>query len=180
MPKKKSTDIATATTAFAICSEIESIVASIIEADGECDDETFAQLTEWKAALEVKAENIGLVKLRLEGESAYFKAVEEAARNQRKSRESAVERLKKYFADCMKKADVKSIKKNDGLFSVSLCAGRASVSIPDAAKLPMDYVDIVEQYKPRTDAVKAALEAGKEIPGAALEYGPDYVVVRAK
>lgn len=167
-----------AQTAIEISGEIKAIVNSIIEAGGECSDETMEALNALNMALEHKAENIGFVKTRLESEMEYFKAVEEAARAQRKARESAIERLKKHLVLCMKEAGIKSIKKNDGLFSFSLVEGRIKTVIENKEQLPFEFTDIVEVINPKSDAIKAALEAGQEVPGAHLERGEDYIMIR--
>ena len=181
MAKKKSENPETterAMSAIEIAGELRTITDAIIEAGGECNDETFAQLQNWQAALEVKAENIGLVKERIETEIEYFKRIEEAARARRKARENTIDRLRKYLAGAMQMAGVKSIKRNDGLFSISLVDGRESVQIDDINKLPMDMTDIVEVIKPRTDAIKDRLTAGQEVPGAHIERGEPYVTIR--
>ena len=177
--KKKADALAlSANSAFVIAQELENIVNSIVEADGECNDETFNELQQWKAALEIKGHNICMVKARLEHEAEYFEAVEKAAKARRKARESAVARLKKYLADAMAISGTKSIKSNDGLFSVSLVAGRAKAVVTDENKLPFELTEVVELVKPKTKEIKEALEKGQTIPGAELEYGADYITIR--
>ena len=181
MAKKKAADTETAEralTAIEIATELRTITEAIIEAGGECDDDTLAALTSWQAALEVKAENIGLVERRIEAECEYFRKIEEAARSRRKARENTIIRLRKYLAGAMQMAGTKRIKRNDGLFSISLVNGRESVEIDDIAKIPMDLCEIVEVVKPRTDAIKERLTAGQEVPGAHLERGEPYVMIR--
>ena len=72
-----------------IASELQNIVTGIIENNGECDDSTMKALAEWQAALEVKAENIGHVKARMDADVEYYKIIEESARARRKAIESA-------------------------------------------------------------------------------------------
>ena len=176
--KEVNTEIAVkATSAMTIATEILGIVGSIIENGGECDDNTLVMLQNWQAALEVKAGNIGLVKARLEADIEYYKVIEESARARRKTTENTIERLKNYLRDCMKTADMKSIKGD--LFSFSLVDGRMKTVVENESALPFDYVNIVEVVKPQTDKIKEALEAGKEVPGAHLERGEDYVMIRA-
>ena len=175
----KKPDTAMVTSAIGIASELQQIIADIEANGGECSDEIFAALQNWQAALEVKAENIAHVKMRLEADAGYWQQYEDAARAMRKSKEAAVKRLTEYLARCMSVAGVKSIKKDDGLFSISLVAGRASCQITDEKKLPFDLVEVVELIKPKKKEIQEALEAGREIPGAALEFGNEYVMVRA-
>jgi len=178
--KKEAPNTAMVTSAIGIAAELQQIVAGLEANGGECDDETLAALRSWSAALEVKAESIAHVKLRLEADAGYWQQYEDAARAMRKSKEAAVKRLTEYLARCMAMAGVKSIKKDDGLFSISLVAGRASCQITDEKKLPFELVDVVELIKPRKKEIQEALEAGQQIPGAALEYGNEYVMIRAK
>lgn len=167
-----------ALSAIEIATELRTITDSIIEAGGECNDETLAQLQNWQAQLEVKAENIGLVKERIEAEIEYFKRIEEAARARRKARENTIDRLRKYLAGAMQLANIKSIKRNDGLFSISLVDGRESVEIDDQNKIPMDLCEIVEVIKPLKDKIQERIAAGQQVPGAHIERGEPYVMIR--
>lgn len=176
--KKEPVNTELVTTAIGISSELRQIVEQIEANGGECDDATFAALQGWQAALEVKAESIAHVKLRLEADAAYWQQYEDAARAKRKSKEAAVKRLTDYLALCMVTAGVKSIKRDDGLFSISLQQGRASCVVHNEKKLPFELVDIVELIKPRTAEIKERLEAGEEVPGATLEYGANFVTIR--
>lgn len=179
--KKKSDNPeaeARALTAIEIATELRTITEAIIEAGGECNDDTFAQLQNWQAALEVKAENIGLVKERIEAEIEYFKRIEDAARARRKARENTIDRLRKYLAGAMQMANIKSIKRNDGLFSISLVDGRESVEIDDQNKIPMDLCEIVEVVKPLKDKIQERIAAGQQVPGAHIERGEPYVTIR--
>lgn len=182
MAKKKekevNTELATkAQSAMSIAQELSAIVGQIIENGGECSDETFDLMKSWQAALEVKAGNIGLVKARLEADIEYYKLIEESARARRKTTENTIERLKKYLRDCMQVAETKSIKGD--LFSFSLVAGRSKAVVDNVEALPFDFTEIETVVKPKTNDIKSALESGAEIPGAHIEYGEDYVMIRS-
>ncbi|HPT47913.1 MAG TPA: siphovirus Gp157 family protein, partial [Candidatus Rifleibacterium sp.] len=164
--KKEPVNTELVTTAIGISSELRQIVEQIEANGGECDDATLAALQGWQAALEVKAESIAHVKLRLEADAAYWQQYEDAARAMRKSKEAAVKRLTDYLALCMATAGVKSIKRDDGLFSISLQQGRASVRIIDEKKIPFDLADVVELVKPRKGEIEERLKAGEQVPGA--------------
>lgn len=181
MAKKKSENPETterAMSAIEIAGELRAITDAIIEAGGECNDETLAALQNWQAQLEVKAENIGLVKERIEAEIEYFKRIEEAAKARRKARENTIDRLRKYLASAMQMANIKSIKRNDGLFSISLVDGRESVEIDDQNKIPMDLCEIVEVVKPLKDKIQERIASGQQVPGAHVERGEPYVMIR--
>lgn len=167
-----------ALSAIEIATELRTITDSIIEAGGECSDDVFQQLQAWQAQLEVKAENIGLVEERIEAEIEYFKRIEEAANARRKARENTIDRLRKYLAGAMQMANIKSIKRNDGLFSISLVDGRESVEIDDQNKIPMDLCEIVEVIKPLKDKIQERIASGQEVPGVHIERGEPYVTIR--
>lgn len=168
-----------ASSAMTAAQELSAIVEKIVENGGECDDETLAALQGWQGQLEYKAENICLVRLRRQALIEEYKVVESLANARRKAEEKALERIEKYLALCMKEANVKSIKKEGGLFSVSLVEGRIKTVVEDPNALPFDYADIVEVVKPKTDKIKQALEAGESVPGAHLERGEDFLTIRS-
>lgn len=180
MAKKSNPEIEIkAMTAFEIAAELRQVVQAVIDAEGECSDDQYAALQQWTAALEVKGENIAHVLERLDNEAEFYQQIEKRAYARAKARTDAAVRLKKHLAECMMTAGVKSIKKTDGLFSITLCDGRASVKIDDPARLVIgETVDIVEELKPRTSEIKRLLEGGTEVPGAHLEYGQPYLMVR--
>ncbi|NLH78188.1 MAG: hypothetical protein GX465_14245, partial [Acidobacteria bacterium] len=95
-----------------------------------------------------------------------------------KARENTIERLRKYLAGAMQMADVKSIKRNDGLFSISLVDGRDTVEIDDQKKIPMDLCDIVEVIRPLKEKIAERIAAGETVPGAHIERGEPYVMIR--
>jgi hypothetical protein len=177
---KKEVDtalVARANNAMTIAHELRAVVEQIIEAGGECDESTFAELAGWQAALEIKAENIGHVKTRLDGEIEYYKAVEKAARARREAVEAAQERLKRYLRDAMIAADQRSIKGE--LFTFSVQDDRERVEITDPGKLPSQYVKIVEEIKPLSNDLKTALKAGEQIEGAELLRGESFLTIRS-
>ena len=62
--------------------------------------------------------------------------------------------------------------------TVSITKPRTRVNIIDAEALPQGY--FVTERKPKSADIKAALEAGEEIPGAELVLGDDGLMVRTK
>ena len=162
--KKEPVNTELVTTAIGIATELRQIVEQLEANGGECDDATFAALQGWQAALEVKAENIAHVKLKLEADAAYWQQYEDAAKAMRKSKEAAVKRLTDYLARCMSTAGVKSIKRDDGLFSISLRQGQASCVIRDEKKLPFELVDVVELISLAPLRSKSALKPVKKYP----------------
>lgn len=167
-----------ALTAFDIAKELRTVTAKIIDADGVLEEGDFEALNKWQASLEIKAENIGHVKERIDAEAALYKAYEEKAKVRRKACEAAGENLRKYLASCMVAAGVKSIKKTDGLFTISLCDGRESVVVDDVKALPLDCVEERVVLDAKKDVIKAKLAAGEAVDGAHIETSAPYVVIR--
>lgn len=182
MAKSKRTDdtalIERAKTAFDVAVELRELANRIIDNGGEVTDADIKQLAEWNAAIEHKAQNIAGLKSQLESEMEYFAKIEELAKRQRKSREATADRLRRYLATCMATAGVKQIK-GDGLYTISLVDGRVKAVIQDEGKLEIGrFADVVELVKPRTDAIKEALENGEQVPGAYLERSEPFVQIR--
>lgn len=180
MAKKKTDEgaEARAMTTMQIADELRTLADQIIEAGGEITETQFLKLKEWNLRLEEKAQNIALLFERKAADASFLKVIEDKARAQRKAIENGCDRLREYLAAAMQQAGVKSIK-CDGLFSVSLVDGRQSVQIDDAGKLEIGrFAKIVEQIQPDKDAIKAALDAGEEVPGAHVEIGRPYLMIR--
>lgn len=60
--------------------------------------------------------------------------------------------------------------------TVSVGKGRDSVEITDEEALPNRYIKV--SYTPDKTAIKAALDAGRKVKGAAIKTGEDVVTVR--
>ena len=165
-------------TAFSISAELAAITQKIIDQEGELMVGDLETLQTWNIALEDKGENIGIVIDKLTHEAAYFEAVQDRAANMRKSREKAVDRLRKYLRDCMKTADKQQLKKPDGLYTISLCAGRASVVVENPDLLPIDLVETKIVNQPNLSEIKRRIESGEAIPGAKIEIGDFYIKIR--
>ena len=176
--KEQTAGIIVSPTLFEIANELRTVIDRIIENGGEVDEQTMTTLADWREKLEEKAEKVAVAKVILDAECAKYKAFEEAARTRRKSREAAIAGIKDYLCRSMIAADVQKIKKNDGLFTISLSEGRTTVSIDDKNALPFDLTEIVEDVRPKMDEIKRRLEAGEVVPGASLRTGDPYVTIR--
>lgn len=175
---EENTLMVKAETALDIATEIKTIIDAVIVAEGEITEQQYEALKTWQASLEDKAQNIAHVLTKLDHEEEYFRKLEEIAKTRRKAREAAKDRLRKYLAMCMKEAGYKAIKHNAGLFSISLVEGRLKAVVDDIGVLPQDYVTVREVYDADNQKIKDALESGIEIPGAHLERGDHYIMIR--
>ena len=64
--------------------------------------------------------------------------------------------------------------------TISRRAGLVSVQITDPASIPSQLQRVKTIAEPDKAAIKAQLQAGEDVPGAALVYGDDGVTVRVK
>lgn len=177
--KKEPVDVSKALTLYQITSELQQITNAIMDAGGECDEQTFKALQEWQEEFTIKAEKIcHVIELKINAPRNYYEKVKAAASAEIEKLDKAEKNLKKYLAQGMADTNTKSIKRDDGLFSVSLCDGRAGVQIADEGKLPHEFVSVFQLVKPKTKEIKEALGRGENIPGATLVYGDKYLMIR--
>jgi hypothetical protein len=170
----------TALSLWRITDSLAAVDAALEENGGELTPEIQEKLDAMTEALPAKVCNVAGYVRYLESLEASCKAEEERVREIRKASEKRRERVRRYLADCMERSGTKSVKPNPntGLLSVSLLAGRTKVTVDDAARLPNDMVDIVFVRKPKTDDLKALLDMGVDVPGARLETGLPYVMIK--
>lgn len=64
------------------------------------------------------------------------------------------------------------------LFTATLRKGAESVEIEDQSKLPDEFVTVEVVTKPDKNAIKAALKAGQEVPGASLKRGATTIIIK--
>lgn len=178
MAAKKEMDLTKELTAIDISDSLRALFEKVIDQDGEILPDQIAELDALQDAMAQKFDKLCYVKLMLEAEAEHFAKIKAAADLRMKQREKAVENLKKYMAHVMQNANLKSVKGKDMLHSVSLVNGKTKVVIDDLDKLEFSYTELVTMVKPKTDMIKADLEAGKTVTGAHLETGADYIMIR--
>lgn len=85
-----------------------------------------------------------------------------------KSAESKQEKFDKYLLFCMKKMGVDTLETIQGTIKIKKSK---RTDILDETIIPKDYIEIVQTNKISKDSIKKAIQAGKEVPGAAVnEY----------
>jgi len=190
MVKKKTepqTAIIPTTTLITISNEVLTIQAKLIEQGGELLEGDLESLEKWQGAIEEKAENICHVLMRMETEAEYYEKLAKAARARAETLSKTDKRLRGYLASVMQATGTKSIKQTGGLFTISLVDGRASLGEVNKDRVPLKYiktevVDVIDTKQLKTDleaeAAKPETER-KEIPGASLEYGAPYLMIRS-
>lgn len=138
--------------------------------DSEDDDITTALVEIVAGEIEAKTENIcKFIKL-LDGTAEQFKAEEERIRAARKALENKADRAREYMKGALLEAGIDKV--SAGTFKVSVGLSGGSVAIDDLASIPPRFLTVIpEQYQPDKTAIKAAIKAGEEVPGAHIEAG---------
>lgn len=152
---------------------------ALFDAFDDCDDLTDEQIEEYFDTLEgiegefaEKAENITCFIKELVVEADAMDAEAKALAARAKTKKNLVKRLKDMLLDNMQACGIKKIDRTRA--RISLRNNAESVSIPnDAALIPwlMEHADDCLTYRDpeiSKTKVKAALQDGREIPGASL------------
>jgi len=145
-------------------------------ADGDFDAQTIADTIEASGIsdeLAVKAQGIEFV---ARGAEAHHAAIDaEIARLQalKAHRQKVADGLRAYLKDNMERAGFEKIE--CPLFKLSIRKNPPSVEILDQLSLPPEFMRTPEPKPPvpapDKAAIKAALQAGKDVPGARLAQG---------
>lgn len=153
---------------YEIDSRIKTIIDSIYDAadeNGEVGEIDLTELKELQEAREVKLENIALYAKNLASEASAIKEEETILATRRKRLESKCERLKGILINAMKEDG------NKKMFSPryeAVLRDSKKTEILDIDKIPEEYIVIKTEKNPDKKAIKEAIEAGKEIEGAAV------------
>lgn len=136
----------------------------------EDDDITTALVAIVAGEIEQKAENVCKFIKMLDTTAEQFKTEEERIRGARKALENRAERVRDYMKQALLNANIDKV--NAGTFKVSVGLSPGSVTIDDLASIPPRFLTIIpEQYQPDKAAIKLAIKAGEDVPGAHIEAG---------
>ena len=140
------------------------------------DEELRADMLEAETSLPALASKIvrarGEKMAHAEGLNAYIKALTE--RRDRLSR--GADGLKSLLLRLMATAQLPKLTLPEATISVT--PGRSTVSIVDVEQLPQGTFTLIRQ--PDKAAIKALIDAGDDVPGAALVTGENTLTVRTK
>lgn len=84
--------------------------------------------------------------------------------------------LKALAVTIMGNMGIKKVELGD--LTASVVAGRASLAIPKPDLIPDIYIEFVTTRVPDKDVIRSMLDAGKEVPGAELKYGADFLMIK--
>lgn len=157
-------------TLFELATEYRQDVAKL--ADLDIDDQTLAdslEAVEWPLA--VKARNIGALITDLESQADAVLQVEARIVARRKALQARSARLRDYLLAGMQAAGVSKIDHPEA--SISIRANPPAVDVFDEAQIPVEFMRVPPQPAPQPDkaAIKNAIKAGQEVPGARLVQG---------
>lgn len=143
------------------------------------DDESVPQedintaLAEIKDELQVKGENI----------IAYLQKMQDVE-EQAKHRKKAIDNYLKVIANRRKRLEKAVIYSMDSMQVKSILTGKGelktkanppSVAIDDLTAIPSEYISTKIDLVPDKTAIKKAIKAGEEVPGAHIEQGEKLV-----
>lgn len=156
------------TSLYVLSAEYHALASKLMESD--LDDQTISDTLEGASGdLEVKAVNVAMFVRNLE---ASAEAINEAIKgmNERKNAiEKKADSIRQYLFDNMKRCEINKIE--SPYFALTIKNNPPSVVIDDASLLPVEFMrqPIPPLPTPDKTAIKAALQAGKEVLGAHIE-----------
>ena len=124
-----------------------------------------------RMAREEKLENVACWGKNLIAEADAIREEENRLVKRRKSAETKAERLKAWLLAAMTREDGTTDKLKTGRVMVSVKRNPPSTVVDDEALLPWAYKTVKQIVAQDKAAIKSAILAGKEVPGAHLEYG---------
>lgn len=163
----------TALTLFQIAAEFRHITDVLM--DSGCDEQTLTDTLEgeeWPLAL--KAQNYGFVIRNLESTAASIKEAEKQMADRRKSIEKRAAALIERLKTGLEIAGVQKLECPH--FAITIKKNPPSVDVWDEKQIPAAYMRTPEPPPPPVAvpdkvAIKAAIAAGQDVPGAQMAQG---------
>jgi hypothetical protein len=155
---------------YAIAQEHRAMVERLM--DTQDDAQTIADTIEAESyPLEVKAQNVAYAIKNLDATAAAIKSAEAEMAARRKAIEKRVEHLREYTKTCMEVAGVTKIECPH--FALTIKKNPAAVDVFEPSLIPVEFMKQPEPPPATPDkaAIKAALQDGKDVPGALLAQG---------
>ncbi len=141
-------------------------------ADLDLDEQTVMDTLESiSGELTTKASNIAMFARNLEATAEQIKDAEAQMAKRRKALENRAARIRQYLLNNMQHTGIQKI---DGpYFRIAIQDNPPAVQIDDERQIPAEFMRQPEPPPPMPDkpAIKDALKAGREIPGARLVRG---------
>lgn len=157
----------TALSLYVIAAEHRQMVEALMATDN--DSQTIADTIEAESyPLEVKAQNVAYAIRNLEATAEAIKAAEKQMADRRKSIENRAAHIRNYLQTCMEVAGVTKIECPH--FALKIKKNPPSVDVFEPGLVPAEFMRQSEPPPPAPDkiAIKEAIKAGREVPGAML------------
>lgn len=141
-------------------------------ADMELDAQTLADTLEGESgAFEQKAVAVAMMSRNIDATALAIKEAETQMAARRKALENRASSLRAYLLNCMQATSIKRIECPH--FVLAVRDNPAAVDVFDAAQVPAEYMRQAAPPPPAPDktAIKVAIKAGVEVPGARLAQG---------
>jgi hypothetical protein len=141
-------------------------------AEMDLDAQTVADTLESISGdLEQKAVAVAMVARNFDASAAAIKDAEAQMAARRKAIENRAAGLRAYLLNCMQATGIKKIECPH--FALTVRDNPPSVDVFDGAQLPAEFLRQPEPPPPAADkaAIKDAIKAGREVPGARLTQG---------
>ena len=141
-----------------------------ILADPETDAQEWTDTLEGlSGAVEQKATNVAKFVRNLEALVAALKQEEVRFVTRRRLLEKRIKGMQEYLKRNLESVGIKQVQ--SPTFTVSVRTNPPAVVILDAGQIPEEFLVRPPPPEPRIDklAIRAAIQAGREVPGAALE-----------
>lgn len=149
-------------TIFEIDREIERILSEIDEETGEIPESAFDELEQLQLSREEKTENAACLFLALTAEAKAIREQELVLADRRRAKERRADRIKKYIEYATEGKPFQTAR-------VDVRWRRSSqVELSDAFWEHPDPVFVRFKEEPNKEAIKTALKAGMEVPGAVI------------
>lgn len=144
----------------------DALMASVDEETGEVDISLVNALAERQEAWEDKAVAVACVYRSLDEDAARVGREIERLTAMKKRLERERDRVKEGLSAAFTALGVEKVK---GMYAdISFRASEQTV-IDNADAVPEEYMTVKTTYTPNKTAIKEAIKAGKEVPGAHLE-----------
>lgn len=141
-------------------------------ADLDLDEQTLADTLEGMSGeLEVKAQNVVMFARNLESTAAAIKEAEAQMAARRKAIENRAAGLRSYVLTSMQVAGVQKIE--CPFFKLAIQNNPPAVDVFEPGLIPAEFMKQKPPPPPEVDktAIKEAIKAGREVPGAKLTQG---------
>lgn len=157
----------TAISLYQIAAEHRQMVERLMDTND--DEQVIADTIEAESfPLEVKAQNVAYAIRTMEATASAIKDAEKQMADRRKAIENRAQRIREYLQTCMEIAGKSKIECPH--FALAIKTNPPSVDVFEPGLIPAEYMKLPEPPAPTIDkvAIKEAIKAGKEVPGALL------------